>query len=66
MTLDAEGIVGPGELAAVGDEATLEKAIRSYADAGVTDFHAAPFPFGDDGKTSVARTTAWLGSLASR
>ena len=60
--LDNEGAEGPADLAIVGDEKTLETAIRRYADAGVTDFHAAVFPHG--GRESVDRTQAFLGALA--
>ena len=54
--LDREGAAGPGDIALVGDEDTVRAGIARYADAGVTDFNAAPF--GD-----VARTLALLTSL---
>ena len=63
--LDAEGAEGPGDLALAGDEKTLEAAIRRFADAGVTDFHAAIFPHGPDGKEAVLRTHAFPGELAA-
>ena len=54
--LDREGAAGPGDIALVGDEDTVRAGIQRYADAGVTDFNAAPF--GD-----VDRTLALLKSL---
>jgi alkanesulfonate monooxygenase SsuD/methylene tetrahydromethanopterin reductase-like flavin-dependent oxidoreductase (luciferase family) len=62
--LDAEGAEGPGDLAVAGDEKAIESAIRGFADAGVTDFHAAIFPFGADPGGSVQRTRALLGELS--
>jgi len=62
--LDAEGAAGPGDLAIAGDEAEIERAIRAFADAGVTDFHAAAYAHGDDAKASVLRTHELLGELA--
>jgi 5,10-methylenetetrahydromethanopterin reductase len=54
--LDREGAAGPGDIALVGDEDTVRAGIQRYAEAGVTDFNAAPF--GD-----VGRTLALLRSL---
>ena len=54
--LDREGAKGPGDIALVGDEDTVRAGIARYAEAGVTDFNAAPF--GD-----VKRTLALLRSL---
>jgi F420-dependent oxidoreductase-like protein len=62
--LDAEGVAGPGDLAIAGDEAEIERAIRAFADAGVTDFHAAAYAHGDDPRGSVLRTNELLGELA--
>ncbi|MEQ8663437.1 MAG: TIGR03564 family F420-dependent LLM class oxidoreductase [Gammaproteobacteria bacterium] len=39
--LDREGVASPGELAIVGDEATLRAALARVRDAGATDFNAA-------------------------
>ena len=55
--LDREGAEGPGDVAIVGDEASLRAQLRSFADAGVTEFSAACFPT-DDG--AVKRTTEFL------
>jgi len=62
--LDAEGAAGPGDLAVAGDAKAIERAIRAFADAGATDFHAAIFPYGADPKGSVRRTQELLGELA--
>jgi hypothetical protein len=47
-----------------GDERAIEAAVRRFADAGVTDFHAAIFPHGPDGAAAVQRTQRLLGELA--
>lgn len=44
--LDKEGAAGPADVVIVGDESTVAKEIARIADAGATDFVAAPF--GDD------------------
>jgi F420-dependent oxidoreductase-like protein len=62
--LDAEGAANPGDLAVAGDAAAIEGAIRAFADAGATDFHAAIYPYGADPKGSVRRTQELLGELA--
>jgi len=41
--LDKEGAVGPGDVAIVGDEESVTKQLQTVADAGTTDFSAAPF-----------------------
>jgi hypothetical protein len=41
--LDREGAEGPGDVAIVGDEASVEKQLQAVADAGVTDFYAADY-----------------------
>jgi F420-dependent oxidoreductase-like protein len=58
--LDAEGAAGPGDVAIVGDEATVLAGINEMADAGVTEFNAACFGDGD----TIRRTTALLKDLA--
>lgn len=62
--LDAEGAKGPGDVAIAGDESTVERALRDLADAGVTDFNAAIFPFGPDPAAARERTYELLASLA--
>jgi 5,10-methylenetetrahydromethanopterin reductase len=60
-TLDRGGAAGPGDVAIVGTEEEVTAHLRALADAGVTDFNAAPFtaPGG-----SVERTYELLASLA--
>jgi F420-dependent oxidoreductase-like protein len=57
--LDREGAAGPADVAIVGDEATVQAGIQTMADAGVTEFMAAPF--GDDDQ--VRRTIDFLRGL---
>jgi 5,10-methylenetetrahydromethanopterin reductase len=54
--LDREGAGGPADVAIVGDEATVEKALGQLADAGVTEFVAATFGTGEE----VERTRSFL------
>ncbi|MBK5224708.1 MAG: LLM class F420-dependent oxidoreductase [Acidimicrobiia bacterium] len=46
--LDKEGAATPGDVAIVGDEASVRSQIQRLADVGVTDFVAASFGAGDD------------------
>jgi alkanesulfonate monooxygenase SsuD/methylene tetrahydromethanopterin reductase-like flavin-dependent oxidoreductase (luciferase family) len=64
--LDAEGAAAPGDIAIVGDERVVEDAIRELASAGVTDFHAAIFPYGQDARGGVRRTFDFIAELARR
>jgi F420-dependent oxidoreductase-like protein len=57
--LDKEGAQGPGDVAIVGDEATVAKQVQRIADIGVTDFAAAEF----GSKEERARTREVLRSL---
>ena len=57
--LDREGAGGPGDVALVGDEATLDAALDRLRDVGVTDFDAAIVPV-DEG--ADARTLEYLQS----
>ena len=41
--LDKEGAEGPADVAIIGDEGTVAKELQRLADAGTTDFIAAPF-----------------------
>ncbi len=57
--LDKEGASGPADVAIVGDESAVGKAVQSIRDAGVTDFVAAEF-----GSTEEqARTREFLRTL---
>lgn len=56
-----------GDLLAAGSESTVEKRLRSFADAGVTDLSVRVVPIGEDRDkllASRARTRAYLQSLA--
>jgi hypothetical protein len=56
-----------GDLLAAGSEASVEKRLRSFADAGVTDLSVRVVPIGDDREqllASMARTREYLASLA--
>jgi len=64
--LDIEGAKGPGEVAIVGDERAIERALEELAAAGVTDFHAAIFPYGADRDAARDRTWRLLAELARR
>lgn len=61
--LDIEGAADPTGVAIIGDEATVERQIRSLADVGVTDFCAAPFEIKGD-PDAWQRTNAFVASLA--
>jgi alkanesulfonate monooxygenase SsuD/methylene tetrahydromethanopterin reductase-like flavin-dependent oxidoreductase (luciferase family) len=64
--LNIESVDGPADIAVIGNEAEVESRIRSFADAGVTDFLGSPFPVGNDGEASLARTERLLASLVGR
>jgi F420-dependent oxidoreductase-like protein len=56
-----------GDMAALGTEADVERRLRSYADAGATDFSARILPMGsgrDEVVASSRRTREFLASLA--
>jgi F420-dependent oxidoreductase-like protein len=59
--LDREGATGPSDVAVVGDEDAVASHVTRLADAGVTEFVAAPF--GTPGEQR--RTTAFLAELVS-
>jgi F420-dependent oxidoreductase-like protein len=63
--LARQGDARVADLAVVGDETAVERGVRAYADAGVTELWAVPFPVeasGDDG--GLERTRAVLADLA--
>ncbi len=64
--LDVEGAEGPSEVAIVGDEASVERQIRAFADVGATDFIGSVMPVDDDAGQSILRTRSLLKSLAGR
>jgi len=56
-----------GDILAAGSEAAIEKRLRSFADAGVTDFSARVVPLGDGRDERLAssrRTREYLAALA--
>jgi F420-dependent oxidoreductase-like protein len=59
--IEKEGQDGPAGMAIVGDEDTVAAQLAAIADAGATDFVAAPYGSPDD----IARTMALLRSLIS-
>jgi F420-dependent oxidoreductase-like protein len=63
--LDREGAAGPADVAIVGTEDEVREQLAALAEAGVTDFLAAPFPADADSASSLSRTRAFLkGELA--
>jgi F420-dependent oxidoreductase-like protein len=60
--LDLEGAAGPGDVAIVGDEASVTEQIQALSGIGVTDFVAGSFATGDD----AVRTRALLSTLARK
>jgi alkanesulfonate monooxygenase SsuD/methylene tetrahydromethanopterin reductase-like flavin-dependent oxidoreductase (luciferase family) len=58
--LDREGAAGPGEVAIVGDEDEVAGQILALAEVGVTDFVAAEFARGEDGKRTRSLLKAVL------
>jgi alkanesulfonate monooxygenase SsuD/methylene tetrahydromethanopterin reductase-like flavin-dependent oxidoreductase (luciferase family) len=63
--LDVEG-GGPGDVAVVGSEASVERQIRAFAAAGATEFVASIFPAGDDTKASIKRTRMFVNGLVGK
>ncbi len=63
--LDREGAEGPADVALAGDEDALGEQLQRLADAGATDFVAAPYPVGADRAASIARTRAFLATFAT-
>jgi alkanesulfonate monooxygenase SsuD/methylene tetrahydromethanopterin reductase-like flavin-dependent oxidoreductase (luciferase family) len=60
---DAQNV---GDILAAGSESTIEKRLRTFADAGVTDVSVRVVPIGDGRDELVAsskRTRAYLASL---
>ncbi len=63
--LDLEKAEGPADVAIVGDESAVGEQLERLADAGATDFLAAPFPVQGDAKVAE-RTRALLIRFARR
>jgi F420-dependent oxidoreductase-like protein len=64
--LELEGTNEPAEVAVVGDETSVERQLRDYADGGATDLLAVVFPDGPDDGASTARTRALLKKLIGK
>lgn len=62
--LDLGEAAGPADAAIVGDEQSVTAQLAALADAGATDFWAAPVAVGGDPAGSRARTRALLADLA--
>jgi F420-dependent oxidoreductase-like protein len=62
--MEVGGASGPGDAAIAGDEASVERQLRSLIDAGATDIWAQPVPVGDDPRASLRRTRELLAGLA--
>ena len=56
--LDREGAEGPAQVAIVGDEQSVANQIGAVAEAGATDFSAAPFGTSDEIRQTLALVTA--------
>jgi len=57
-----------GDILAAGSESTIEKRLRGFVDAGVTDVSFRVVPIGDDRDALIAsmkRTRAFIASLAT-
>jgi F420-dependent oxidoreductase-like protein len=63
--LDIGGAGGPADAAIVGSEESVASQVAALFEAGATDFWAAPFPVGDDGRASRQRTRALLQELVA-
>jgi hypothetical protein len=58
--LDREGAAGPQDVVIAGDEGAVGRQVQRIADAGATEFMAAPFGTAEE----QSRTTAVLAGLA--
>jgi F420-dependent oxidoreductase-like protein len=66
--LDRGDAGGPADVVLAGGEADIERRLRAYEAAGLTEVVCVPFGVGDDGErdASVARTTQFLADLHRR
>lgn len=58
------GLESATDVAVIGDEQEVRKRLRAFADAGMTDFLAAPYSPGPNRQTDWQRTVDCLGTLA--
>lgn len=61
---EREGVDSVADLAVFGSEEDVLGRLHQLRDAGATELWAVPFAVGTDGPASIARTTAFLASLA--
>jgi F420-dependent oxidoreductase-like protein len=67
--LDQGDATSVGDILAAGSESSVEKRLRSFADAGVTDLSVRVVPIGDDRDqllASMRRTREYLASLSGQ
>ena len=64
--LELEGTNEPADVAVIGDEASVERQLRGYADGGATELLAVVFPDSPDESASTARTRALLKKLIGK
>jgi alkanesulfonate monooxygenase SsuD/methylene tetrahydromethanopterin reductase-like flavin-dependent oxidoreductase (luciferase family) len=64
--LELEGTAEPADVAVIGDEASVERQLREYADGGATDLLAVVFPGELDEDASTARTRTLLKKLVGK
>jgi 5,10-methylenetetrahydromethanopterin reductase len=64
--LEMEGTNEPADVAVVGDEASVERQLRKYAEGGATDLLAVVFPDGEDEDASTARTRSLIKNLVGK
>jgi len=62
--MDLEGATRPSDIALIGDEDAVRKAVAGIAEAGVTDLHCAVIGAGGDIEESAERTYGLVADLA--
>jgi F420-dependent oxidoreductase-like protein len=63
--IELGGAAGAPEIPVIGDVAAIRTRLQEYANAGLTDFIAAPFSFGDDRAAEWQRTVDALAEIAT-
>ncbi|MDA1188208.1 MAG: LLM class F420-dependent oxidoreductase [Chloroflexi bacterium] len=66
--LDIERVLHPHDLAIVGDEKTVERELKQFAEIGASDLLVTPFPLGTDtlAKETQKRTREFIRTLVGR
>jgi alkanesulfonate monooxygenase SsuD/methylene tetrahydromethanopterin reductase-like flavin-dependent oxidoreductase (luciferase family) len=62
--LELGGARSAADVCVIGDEKEVRKRLQGFADAGMTDFLAAPYSAGADRQADWQRTVDCLGALA--